>query len=151
VRTTLLLLALVGCASSGATAPGPLGRVDLKPKLPEGVVKGSEDPTAEHERSAEICGSDGSPGARMKLRWQTFSQGQKRYIAGYDVELVKAADGVKVKLGEPRVGGSGDGTATADPNVAYVATATIPITCTKDGADFKRESIQIAGDGKTAQ
>ncbi len=147
MRLPLLLLTFVACATSQTTSPGLIGRSDLSAKLPEGVSKGSEDPTAEHERSAEVCVS-GAPGAKVKIRWQTFTQGKKRYVAGYNVELVKSAEGVAVNLGEARVGGTGDGSANADPETPYVGQVTIVLTCKKNGEDLKSESIQITADGR---
>lgn len=117
--------------------------MDLGTKLPEGVAKGPDDPSAEHQRSAEVCAGDGAPGVQVKVRWETFSKGENRYIASYAVELTKPVEGVVVKLGEPGP------TAGGDPDAKpYIGATKVVVTCTRDGSGLKKDAIPIRADGK---
>ena len=134
---------LFGCAKAQTTAPGKLGQVDLTSKLPEGIKKGSEDPTKEHERSAEICGEHG-PGVKVVVRWETFSQKDNHYLTSYQVELAKPQEGVEVKLGEPQAVGNAN-KSEKDP---HVGVTTVVLTC--NGQPSKNARIEIRADGKTS-
>lgn len=152
MRPVLLLLVTlclgsIACATAQTTPAGPLGQIDLKAKLPEGVSKGPEDPTAEHERSAEVCAGDRAPGVQVKVRWQTFTQGERSYIGSYAVEVTKPTEGVSVKLGEPAPMAS----ASADPKAPYVASTTVVIKCKADGSELPNGAVPIRADGKVAK
>jgi hypothetical protein len=138
-----LALFACACAKAQTTPAGRLGNVDLKGKLPEGITKGPDDVPGEHERSAEVCHGNQSPGVQVKVRWETFAKKDNVYISSYDVELTKPRDGISVRLAEP-----GPVTnANHEPNAPHISLATITIMCTIDGVDQKGV-IQIRGDGK---
>ncbi len=143
-RSTIALLffALTACAKAQTTPPGKLGQVDLTTRLPEGIKKGSEDPTKEHERSAEICGEH-APGVKVVVRWETFSQKDNAYISSYEVELAKPQEGVAVKLGEPQAVRN----ANKSENDPYVSATTVVLTC--NGEPSKSARIEIRADGTT--
>jgi hypothetical protein len=132
------------CAKAQTTPVGRLGQVDLKTKLPEGISRGPDDAPAEHERSAEVCRGDSSPGVQVKVKWETFSKKDDHYISSYEVEVVKPQDGMSVHLAEPAPVGN----ANVQPDAkSYVGITTITIMCKSDAAELKGV-IQIRGDGK---
>jgi len=80
---------LVACSRGPTTAPGPLGEVDLAPKLPAGVTVPS-DPKS-HDATHAVCPEQGSEPAAARVRWKTFTKDGAAYVSSYSVELAKSS------------------------------------------------------------
>lgn len=143
MRSPIVALAALAlsCAAPQTTAAGRLGHADVA--LPQGIAKGTDDPTGSHERSAEVCQRERATGVRVVVRWQTFKKQDDLYIAGYDVELAKPVEGMTVTLVEP-----GPATnANPEGNGPHVAVATITVKCKVDGVEVLGR-VPIRADGK---
>lgn len=142
MRSPLLLgVIAISCAAPQTTGAGKLGHAELG--LPQGITKGTEDPTGSHERAAEVCQRERAAGVRVVVRWQTFKKQEDHYIASYDVELAKPIEGMAVTLVEP-----GPMTnANTEPNGPFVGLATIQVKCKVDGVEVLGK-VPIRADGK---
>jgi hypothetical protein len=102
---------VLACSKSPTSSPGPLGTVDLKQRLPPGVVAPADGELESREAHQGVCGAStpsGSPRpgfenaepADIVVRWKTFKGADRDYIASYAVDVVKPSSGTTLKLGD---------------------------------------------------
>jgi hypothetical protein len=138
---TLTMFAL-GC--SRGTPSGPLGEVDVTSQLPPDVPVMTI--LAPHEVTYPVCSSgEGDTPVELRVRWKTFPHGDGKYVAKYDVTLVKSGGAVVELEKEPVLRN------VAPKGAPFLAEAKVSVKCTRrlsSKAMFEEHgTVFVRGDG----
>ena len=121
-------VALLGCDTGlEPTPPGPLGMLDVRDRLPDGVT--APDELREHTVTRAVCEDEGFESAEVKLTWRTFSVGEDTYVAEVAAALVKSGEHQIVTLEDaPTVGGVG-----LEVNAPWLGVVQVVLRCHRKG------------------